>query len=135
MPLNGNKSALEEGVINDVTFAAFSANDPVPWFYVDKTKVGGDRLRLSTLHSVHDHWSRSTINAHNDSQPTFMANTTYLTVSSIKYVGGNCKGIIGLFDQMGVASECVTFIVPFRETRRNGKVSLGFSYRWIGSPV
>ena len=135
MPLNGNKSALEEGVINDVTFAAFSANDPVPWFYVDKTKVGGDRLRLSTLHSVHDHWSRSTINAHNDSQPTFMTNTTYLTVSSIKYVEGICKGIIGLFDEIGLPFECVTFIVPSAKCGRNGKVGLGFISKWMGPQV
>jgi hypothetical protein len=73
MSLNGNKGALEEDVINDVTLAAFSANDPIPAVYVDKAKVSGDRLRLSTLHSVDDHWSRSTINAHNDFRPTFLA--------------------------------------------------------------
>jgi hypothetical protein len=66
MSLNGYKGALEEGVVNDVTLVAFSANDPIPAFYIDKPKVGGDRLRLGTLHSIHDHWSRSAINAHND---------------------------------------------------------------------
>ena len=75
MCLNGNKGALEEDVINDVTLAAFSANDPIPAFYIDKAKVGGDRLRLGTLHSVHDHWSRSTINAHIDVDLLLMANT------------------------------------------------------------
>jgi hypothetical protein len=74
MSLNGYKGALEEGVVNHVTLAAFSANDPIPAFYVDKAKVGGDRLRLGTLHSVHDHWSRSTINAHNDIGLIVMAN-------------------------------------------------------------
>jgi uncharacterized membrane protein YhdT len=113
MSLNGSKGALEEGVINDVTLAGFSANDPIPAFYVDKTKVGGDRLRLSTLHSVHDHWSRSAINAHNDFRPTLWPTLIYLIVWFIKYVEGNCKGIIGLFDEMGLPSECVTFIVPF----------------------
>jgi hypothetical protein len=57
MSLNGNKSALEEGVINYVTLATFAANDPIPAFYVDETKVGSDRLRLSTLQCVHHHWS------------------------------------------------------------------------------
>jgi len=66
MSMNGYKGALEEGIINDVTLAAFSTNDPVSAFYVDRTKVGSDRLRLSTLHSVHDQWPRSAINAHND---------------------------------------------------------------------
>ena len=59
----------------------------------------------------------------------------HLIVSSIKYVEGICKGIIGPFDQMGLPSECVTFIVPFRETRRNGKVSLQFIHKWMGSLV
>jgi hypothetical protein len=112
MSLNGNKGALEENVINDVTLAAFSANDPIPAFYVDKTKIGGDRLRLSTLHSVHDHWSRTAINAHNDFRPTLWPTLIYLIVSFIKYVEGKCKGFIGFFDGMGLASERVTFIVP-----------------------
>jgi hypothetical protein len=72
MSLKRYKGALEEAVVNDVTLAAFSANDPIPAFYVDEAKVGGDRLRLSTLHSVHDHWSRSAINTHNDCRPTVL---------------------------------------------------------------
>ena len=72
MSLNGNKGALEKCVVNDVTLAAFSANDPIAAFYVDKTKVGSNRLCVgSTLYSVHDHWSRSAINAHNDFRPRY----------------------------------------------------------------
>jgi len=112
MSLIGNKSALEECVVNDVTLAPFSANDPIPAFYVDKTKIGGDRLRLSTLHSFHDHWSRTAINAHNDFRPMLWPTLIYLIVSFIKYVEGKCKGFIGFFDGMGLASERVTFIVP-----------------------
>jgi hypothetical protein len=74
MSVNGYKGALEEGVVNDVTLVSFSANDPIPAFYIDKPKVSGDRLRLGTLHSVHDHWSRSAINAHNDVGLLVMAN-------------------------------------------------------------
>ena len=111
MSLIGNKSALKECVVNDVTLAPFSANDPIPAIYVDKTKIGGDRLRLSTLHSVHDDWSRTAINAHNDFRPAFWPTLIYLIVSLIKYVEGKCKGFVGYFDGVGLASERVTFIV------------------------
>jgi len=117
--LNGNKGALEEGVIYHIRLAAFSANNPFPAFYIDNAKVGGDRLRLSTLHSVHDHWSRSAINAHNDFGPLLWPTVIYLTVPSIKYVEGICKGIIGLFGEIGPPSECFIFIVP--STKRIGR--------------
>lgn len=135
MPPNGNEGALEECVINDVTLAAFSANHPIPAFYVDKTKVGGDRLRLSALHSVHDHWSRSAINAHNDFGLRLWPTLIYLIVSSIKYVEGICKGIIGFFELDGTDIRARYVRRPFRETRRNGKVSLGFIYKGMGTLV
>ena len=50
--LEGSESALEEGVVYDVAFAVFSADDPVSALDVAEAEVGGDGLVLLALRGV-----------------------------------------------------------------------------------
>jgi hypothetical protein len=61
-----DESSLEVLVINDVSFAALSADNPVARFCVDESKICRDCLWLSALQGVHNHRSRNAIYTHDD---------------------------------------------------------------------
>src|SRR5271170_5198685 len=65
--LERSEGALEKGIVGDVAFAVFSANDPVAALDVAEAEVGGDGLIFLALRGVDEQWPACTKSTHDSS--------------------------------------------------------------------
>jgi hypothetical protein len=93
--LDGNERTLKKRIIDNIGFAAFSADNPLPLLHINEPKIGSNRLRLCALNGVHDYRSRCTIPTHDDPQVALLPTLIYLIKRRIKGLRLNRKGIVG----------------------------------------
>ena len=97
--LDGNECALKEGVINDIRFAAFSADDPLTLLHIDETEVGSNGLCLFTSDGIDNQMPGSAIDTHFNPRLTSWPTMIYLTSQPVKDVRWNRKEVVGLWSR------------------------------------
>jgi hypothetical protein len=93
MNLNRCEGALEEGIVDDVTFTVFPADDPVSALDVAKAEIGADGLVLVALRGIDEQGTAGAKCTH-DSSAGFGPGITFFMASSVKRDKADRKGFV-----------------------------------------
>jgi hypothetical protein len=92
---------LEEGVVNDVAFTVFSANDPIAALDVAEAKVSGNGLVFLALRSVNKQGAAGAKCTHHSSAGELGRHELYFTWRCIRRDEEDRKGFVKTADRIG----------------------------------